>query len=92
MKKWGYTNESVWADLEEGDVWAGDEIAIQMAIEGGALKPTYGRGWEEWLTQDGYPEFPDMVKKLSDKLGRVPLKGVGKGGSKGKPKGKGASK
>ena len=92
LKEWGYTNNSVWADPEEGKVWVGDDIAIQVSIDSGTLKVEYGAGWEEWLTHADFPGFPQMVQKLRNKLEQHPDKGVGKSGSKGKHKGKGSGR
>ena len=55
-----------------------------MTIDGGTLKVEYGPGWEDWLTQADFPQFPEMVKTLREKLQRFPAKGIGKNGPKGK--------
>eukprot|EP00959_Pyramimonas_sp_CCMP1952_P186318 3896260-Pyramimonas_sp.AAC.1 len=84
LKDWGYDSTSVCADPEEGKVWVGSEIALHVTIDGGTLKVEHGPGWEDWLTGADFPQFPEMVQNLREKLQRIPAKGIGKNGPKGK--------
>ena len=88
--KWGYEKYAIWADPESGSVWLGDDMVLQSVSVGeGALKVTYGEGWEPWLQDDNYPEFNALVSTLNSKLSNVASKGVGKTASKGVYGGKG---
>ena len=44
----------------------------------------YGDGWEEYMKDEGFGEFKDLLAKNQNKLGKA----AGKGGSKGKTKSK----
>ena len=90
----GYDGRSVWADVETGSVWLGEDMVATASIQGKTLAIEYGEGWESFLNDAEFPDFKDMVRKLQDKLASAgdPAKGKGIGKNKsskgkGKPKG-----
>ncbi|CAK0860472.1 unnamed protein product [Prorocentrum cordatum] len=89
LKKWGYDGKAVWADPEEGKVWVGEDIAVEVSIDNGSLKVVYGSGWETWFTDAEYPDLTNLIALMKRKLDSAPSKGAGKSGAKGKRKGKG---
>ena len=97
MKQWGYSG--LWADAEEGTgvLWYGSDLVFSVKIVDRNLSIDYGPGWEEFLNDDGFPDFTDKLAALNNKLQQArPLnKGVPKGtgkGSEGKAGKKGAGR
>ncbi|CAK0904901.1 unnamed protein product, partial [Prorocentrum cordatum] len=77
---WGYDSTSVWADPEEGKVWVGSEIALQVTIDGGTLKVEYGPGWEDWPGVESMDEVCSRTTKAKQ-VREIELVSQGKWGA-----------
>ena len=82
LQQWGENKQNVWADPDEGSVWLGNEKIAEAAVHEGEIKVQLAPGWGEWLDDESFPEYANMMKDLNAKLakGKGSAKGLQKGG------------
>ena len=83
MVKWGWEKKSIWADTIDGALFCGSDTVIAKAVvNNGKINVEFGEGWEVYLKDKDYTEFPDMIIALEKKLASSSggPKGTGKGG------------
>ena len=86
---WGYKRALVWVDPETGEVWVGNDMAVEsMKASGTSIDVVFGKGRQSWLTGKDHAQFSQLWTDCEEKLKNANAGAKGEG--KGKYMGKGA--
>ena len=85
-----YDKSTIWADVDEAknqaELWLGEEKVFAASVSEKKLQISYEPTWRDWLHDEGFPEFKQMVATLNHKLSKSgsPATGAAKGSGKSK--------